>query len=648
MAGSILSPGTGAINPLSGQSSSGSAAQFTRSDVKFDWAIGGLPWISMNTPDTPYSEGMAPIRKEQFDPFSEPGEQSLSGWWLRSQSSFHGGAGALFQDPQIIDQFQPKQNIRYHSSVGIDPWTVGEFGLHKRTFERIDDAATNQYVVGYNDGTDRYWHAGGTVLNSNDGTTNTVVTWGGAGTILSLTANGTRYYAADATGIYTGTGSGAGALAWNTGNSNVVVEWVKGRLVAGIGVNLYELTGGAPPTLPTAKFSNLDPGWTWSAIADGTASILAAGYSGTQSMIYKFTLDNGGALPTLTSGTVTASMPRGERILSMKTYLGNFIGIGTNLGFRLGTIDSNGDVTYGPLLFEDVTMEVKSICGYDRFFFVGATNAIDGSSGLYRVDLGQITDNSGGAPAVLRYAWATDLQTHVTGAVTGVTIFGATSRKVVAVSGQGSYLEHATELEETGYLQTGRIRYSTLEPKLFKYVNLRTEDPLQGTVEIESVDTGGNVITLITYTEDSAAIGNDVQIGEPDTPTEFISLRFTLTRSAGNAANGPDITGWQVKALPGSVRQRFLTIPLACWDYEWDSNDQKWGTEGNAKLRLQAFRQIAQRGDVVSFQDLGNRESYLAVVEDYEFRQTIEPKGNRRVWGGVLTVKLRTIADAVM
>ena len=65
----------------------------------YDVAIGGLPFILAPTDINPYGRGTAPYRKDQFDSSKEPGEQSLTGWWIRSQSSFHGGAGIKFYDP---------------------------------------------------------------------------------------------------------------------------------------------------------------------------------------------------------------------------------------------------------------------------------------------------------------------------------------------------------------------------------------------------------------------------------------------------------------------------------------------------------------------------------------------------------------------
>jgi hypothetical protein len=628
---------------LSHKSSAPGTASYSPSGMAYDFAIGGIPFCTAISDDRPYIRSMAPVRKEQFDNQQIPGEQSLANWWLRSQSSFIGGAGVLYQDPSTDNQFA----IRYADSLGVNPWDNGRLTLLRKTTQRISDGTANKhFVLGWNDGTDRYWSAVGNVLKSDTGSATTTITWGGGNTIRSLTSDGTNYYAADNVGIYKGAGNGAGALAWNTGTTNVVIRWVKGRLMAGIDNKVYDLVTGGPALPGTPRMTHLNSAWTWTDFAEGTNAIYASGFAGSQSAIYKFVLSSTGDVPTLsTGGVLTAQLPLGETVLSMTTYLGTFVGIGTSRGFRVGQIDDNGDIVYGPLLFT-VSGGVKAVAAYDRFFFVAATNAIAGSSGLYRVDLGQpIQDN--GVSAGVRFAYATDLQALVTGEVCSVTNFGNSDRMVFAVVGQGSYLEHATDRESTGWLKTGRIRFNTLEPKIYKFLTVKTPTSQFGSVGLSVIDPGGAETSLITVSEGSAIEIRDVVMAAPVDAAEWVQLKMTLTRSAGTPAQGGEVNGWQLKAMPGATRQRLFQIPLQCFDEEKDRTGQRFGTEGSAKERLQAFEQIAQRGDAVSLQDLANDESFLVVVDDYQFVQKANPGPNRAVFGGYLTVQLRTIADVV-
>lgn len=633
--------------PISRRMAAPGAAVWRNSGIQFDFAIGGMPFLSGASDDRKLQIGLAAVKKDQFDNEREPGEQSLAQWWLRSQSTFIGGEGMLYQDPDQVQvaNIQNRHAIQYGHSVGVNPWINGQLTLLRSTAQRVTDSSANpHFVLGYHDTADRYWSAVGTVLTSDDGTTATAVTWGGTGTISSLTSDGTNYFAADATGVYSGSGAGNGSLVWNTGSADTVVRWIKGRLMAGIGASVYELVGDSAPTLPTAKMTHLNSSFVWTDFADGTDSIFASGYAGAQGAVYRFVLDSSGTVPTLASGGIlTCQLPLGELVYCMESYLGTFVGLGTSRGFRLGAIDSNGDLSYGPLLIE-VDGGVRSIAAYDRFMFVAGTNSIDGDSGLWRVDLGQPIQ---GPDQAVRYAYATDLQAHVTGTVTSVTNFGTSDRMVFAVESDGSYLESADTLEASGYLQTGRIRFNTLEPKLFKFLSVFTPTPVKGSVSASIGDPSGAVTSVFTVSESGGAQIRDIILPAPASAVEWAQLKLGLARSSDDDTAGPTVTGWQFKALPGSVRQRVFQIPLACFDFEKTASGQVFGHAGRAMEVIEAFSALAQRGDAVSFQILASGQSYLAVVDDFAFEQAAAPGMGRNVFGGYLTVVLRTIAEVI-
>ena len=103
-------------------------AIWQNTDINYDVAIGGLPFIYAINDARPYIRQTAPFRKEQFDNQTEPGEQSLTGWWIRSQSSFHGGTGITYFDPQTSDEFG---HYRFADSQGVNVWEDGEATLLK-------------------------------------------------------------------------------------------------------------------------------------------------------------------------------------------------------------------------------------------------------------------------------------------------------------------------------------------------------------------------------------------------------------------------------------------------------------------------------------------------------------------------------------
>jgi hypothetical protein len=631
--------------PFSGRAAAASSS-FALDGIQYHYALGGMPFLSAVNDERKMTRAGAQMRKDQFDNSKEPGEQSLANWWLRNQATFIGGEGLLYQDPDPVAQsnLQNKHAIQYGHSVGLNPWTNGKLTLLRKTTLRVaDGTGNNHYVVGWNNGTDRFWSAVGTALKSDDGTTTTAVTWGGANTIRALASDGTNYYAADNVQVYKGTGTGAGAAWSTTGTTNVCLGWAKGRIMLGLDHKVYELSSTGTQTL---RFTHLNTAWTWTAFAEGTNAIYAAGYAGSQGSIYKFVLDSTGNVPTLASGGIqTAQLPLGEVVQSLTTYLGSFVGIGTSRGFRVGEIDSNGDIQYGPLLIAN-SNGVKAVAAYDRFFFVAATNGIDGNSGLYRVDLGQPVQDTNSA-AGGRFAYATDLQALVTGAVTGVSNFGNSDRMVFSVVGQGAYLEHASDLEASGYLTTGRVRYSTLEPKIFKFVSVKTPAALMGSVSVSVIDPGGAETSIITASQGGSTVIDNVVMAAPASASEWVQLKLTLTRSGTNTAQGGEVNGWQLKAMPGSVRQRVFTVPLLCFDKEKTGSGQFVGAEGRTAARLAAFEQIFAKGDAVAFQDLNLDSSVLVVIDDYRFEQSAPPGSNQSIYGGILWVELRTIADVI-
>ena len=68
-------------------------SSYNGSTVAYDIAIGGQPFFLETSDDSPYRRVTAQYRKQQLDTTREPGEQTLTGWWIRSQSTFHLGQG---------------------------------------------------------------------------------------------------------------------------------------------------------------------------------------------------------------------------------------------------------------------------------------------------------------------------------------------------------------------------------------------------------------------------------------------------------------------------------------------------------------------------------------------------------------------------
>lgn len=614
-------------------------ASFSLSDYQYDYALGGIPFMSATRDDWPHSEGMAEIRKQQFDNFAEPGEQSLEGWWLRSQSDFSSGAGLLYQDPDTDNQF----NIRFANSVGIDPWTPGEVKLLRESVNKQTLIGGTSFTQGYvtSTGDDAAWATDGGDMYSITDSASSAVDPGTTGTVLGLASSGQRYLVGATDGVWSALGTTTGVQMYTaTAGTTGTIGYVKDRIVfcldAAVHLAPITLTPGA---IPAAVYTHTDPLWQWTSVAEGPSAIYVAGTNGTTSGILKL-------MPTddinVWTPSWTALMPAGEQIRTIYGYIGSFLGIATSKGFRVGEFVGEGDVAYGPLLFE-VQGGCSGITGYDRFMWTGTEGQHDGVSGLYRIDLGATIQEQ--TTRAVRYAYASDIYGTGGTLVTSVGMFGQSNRKIFVRPGGAAFVEHATNLLPSGYLRTGRIRFNTEEPKLYKFVSIRTPNPLAGNVGLTILAQDGQTYPSITYTPTVPSGTGDVGTPQPAGRQNWIALQFTLTRGT-NPALGGIMNGWQVKALPGSIRQRMITHTFLLFDEESDKGGQRMGYEGFSTDRLQQFRKLARAGDVVSFQELYDDTSSQVVIEDWKFVQLSPPGPKGGVRGGYLTAVLRTVAES--
>lgn len=657
-------------NSVESDVSVGGASVYGDTGVNYDYAIAGLPFYSAASKDNPMVRKTAPYRKPPNDNSSEPGEQSLAFWWIKAQSSFHGGAGQLYIDTPV-PQGAEIRPVRFQTSAGVDPWTQGKLSLLPTTakaasitssstvLKSVVDSAGNAYLL-YSDGTG-LWRVQETVTAGVPSyTTPTAVAWGGTGVIQSLVTDGRLYYVTDGTGVWRGDFTSPATAAtkiYNMTAGTAVLVWVKQRLMlgytaTGVSSAVYELNNnaGSGTALPAAKFTHPNLGWIWTSFAEGPSAIYASGYSGQSSEIYKFVLSSDGSTPTLTTGITVAQFPPGEIVYAIYGYLNAMIGIQTTRGFRIGQFNSqsaSGEFQYGPVSVA-MTATTGAIVGSDRFMFCAYTDS-SGVAGLARVDLSQqLSIRPFSYVPDQRFAFAADLratdnsEAFVNGKTAAVDMING--RLAFVVPTQGLFVQHPSFLTPTGTMTTSRIRYETLDPKIVRYVRLRAEGSAgQLSVSVNSnADSGGaNALVMdISQSQDSGDIGVSLQ------PTQFVTATFTLTRDSVVKSNGPAMLGYQIKSLPAQKRQRFIQLPLQCYDFERDNVGQRTGGDGTALSRLQALEALEEAGDLVSVQALGayadQQYTQLGVIEDVQFQQTSSPT-DKQGWGGVVTVTLRTV-----
>ena len=634
------------------------ATYYDPTTYKYDVAVAGMPFIYAITDNTPYRRQTAEFRTQRVDQLRDPGEQSLSGsgYWIRSQSSFHLGEGSPYQEP--ITGSLDEARFRFASSVGINPWTPGEMSLLKKT--TLQEASTGdsrvfstviagvEYLIlvkyssaetirvlkiQVSDGAET------TIVDNTALTENIIAVGMGGNDLMMVTPTKVWRYSFDAA---------SPALhedyAIDTADAETAtIAYVKNRFILAFhDVNkdnfVYELNRNTSSSIDLSTLtavngsSTLPLGYTFRAIAESGAAIYIGGFSGEQGNVYKITVADDGTLNTMTS---VITLPGGEQITGLFGYLGTYVILGTSRGLRIAIANEVGDLSYGPLVFE-TSLGVFKMSAYSKFIYAGVDSGVGGNSGVYRVDLSQPLNGGG-------YAYATDVYADTaTGKVEGVANL-SDGRVAFCVHGDGLYIEHATELLELGELTTGIIRYETLENKAWKRLKIRTESALNGDIDIFRVENG--VATSFRtveqgsdtdYDYDLSSVFNDVNVEA--------QFKFRLNRNDTTASTGAVMSGYSVKALPTPTRARLIQFPLFCFDSERDRLKNIMGFQGYALGRLQALEQMEAQGETVIIQDFtANGEPIEAVIEQVTFTRTTPPNGNFTGWGGIIQITARTV-----
>ena len=724
---------------------------WTNNAEGYDVAIGGLPFLMAPTDTQPYQRETSPYRKDQFDNGKEPGEQSLTGWWIRSQSSFHVGQGIKFYDPSSGETTP----YRFNDSQGVNVWTKGQVTLLKNTSSvhnttgavtGTDHQHPNQHLR-----TIQWSNVNGVLLHdefdvhkvspiitvsivnkaltSNVATLTTAAahgltigmtititgvdaTFNGSYRVTTVPTTTTFTYAKTASNVTStavspaGSGVTSGVILYVdylsgtdkkvfaicddgvnaywitnktvggnqrltmfkkpltgdsiTGSSNpsasgdvtqmfqsgdteilyAAMEFVKDRIVLCVNNSVYEVSPTAT-ALPTAAYTNPNTNYHYTSITASGPAIYTAGHSGIYSTIQKYTLSTTtGSMPTLSQASVAAELPVGEIVEKLYYYVG-YMMIGTNKGVRAAIVnDQDGSIGYGPLIVE-TTQPVYDFAARDRFIWATTTIGTY-DAGLVRIDLGQTIE---GEP--LRFAYANDLQyaqttNHYT---TSVAFIGTTSRLAFCteyeVTDGAVYFESATELAPSGYLTTGAIRYSTLEPKHYKLIRGRGEFT-NGAMDIAIISDDGLTYNVITY--NSTTGSPESATTNPEGSHEFVSYKFTLSRSATDTTLGPIFKGYQAKALPATKRQRLIQFPVWCFDVETDRYNVKAGYDGRAWERIETLENLEAIGDIINIQDFTVEERVQGIIEKIQFSRKTPPSGNFSGFGGVLLITVRTVS----
>lgn len=637
----------------------------------FDIAIGGLPFIMAVTDNTPYKRQTAEFRAQRVDQMRDPGEHTLggSGYWTRSQSSWHYGEGVQYTEP--MEGNDNEVRFRFRDSYGINPWTPGEISLLKKTTRIQAMPGKTTLATGTNAGlsvviaVDESTYTTQTTAMykiTSAGTSTAFVSFASVGnkTILSQTSDGQTLYVSCDDKIYDidmTSGTVHHAYNWSKTPSAVKLKYVKARVIAAVTYTdgtcaALELTfpnkgSGAAINTSTLTAINgsttVSKNWTWSGITEANAAIYISGNSGEHSTLLKLQVNTDATLGTLINA---ALLPRGEVITSLYCYLGTYIMVGTNKGARIATADNNGDITYGPLVFHN-ERGVYDFEGRDSYIWCGNSAGVNSNSGTMRINLGQPLTLIGYAQPISTgvYARATDVYAEgAAGDVHGVRILGSTNQVVFAVESSGVWFEHPTDLVEVGQIRTGKIRYDTMENKAWKRIRVRTPSNLAGgDIQIFKIGpTSDSSISLVTEGNSTTAdldLINAYPELEPDA-----SFKIQMYRSATDATTGAVVNGIAVKALPSPTRARVLQIPVFMFDRETDKTGNIIGYEGYARERLFALESVESIGATLVIQDFtAGGEPIECVIEQITFTRATPSARNYSGFGGICQIIARTV-----
>jgi hypothetical protein len=615
------------------------ASDFESPEFDADYTVAGIKWLSAASDEYPYQRMLTKVLKDQIDTSDEPGDNSLQGWWTRSQTDWSGGAGQEYMEPATADLVRRS----FFQSAGVDVFNRPGF---VSLLPKAVEIARNPGAIGHLAKTSGgYTYSAGNVAWKFDGTNVDQVTLASDIKQITAASDMVLFCLDDEVRVLHPDGS----FTTISGFTGVpVLAWVKQRLMLMVGDKAFEIPTGdlsadVDLSAKTPKVDLKDSSWVFTGATGTPTSILMSGYGDAGSSVLALLLDDRGALPDLTAPVEVAQFPVSEKIVGgITSYLGTYIGILTDKGVRVGTVSEGGGLVYGPLIGAPVSTGTSSdISVYDRFMYYPVSDAGDGRGGMVIVDL-STADEDG------RNAWANFTRIPGNYAVTDSIVIDARHTVMLAVvpaAGGTSevVLYEASDsggLEDKGWLNTSWIRFGTLEKKFFDEVKVVCDPPMAGRVGVFALDDEVKATSLGHLT---AEIGQEAtfKVNGRRSVTDM-ALRFELERSTSDPKVGPELAAWNVRAWPSvDSRGETVVLPLLCFDFERDSLGVQVGHEGYAKERWMALTAVLGDGTGVQVTEQHSGFKYTAIAEDATFTQISPPTGASG-FGGIAQVVFRT------
>ena len=640
--------------------------------MKYDCEIGGLPFLFATNQQTQYRRETAEFRRQRVDQERDPGEQSLdSGYWVRSQQSFHLGAGLDTQEPITVTAAEAR--FRFMTSKGVDVSTPGQVRLLPATTLQQANSSSVQYrgVISVNTDHALYWHHESFYKVDRYGTPviTTLTNPFTAGTskpIRSATTDGATAVICGKTEIATGDSTWPTTFAIkyaDAGGNFSRVRFAKDRLILCNGNKLHEITNLAPGTppaaIPAAFYTHKASNWGWDDIAEGPEAIYAAGDNNQRSEIFAIGLTESSGAYTLGAPRSVAILPIGESVRTMLSVLGSYLVLVTKFGVRVCQFEAGGGLKVGPLLLSGQAQNGDAVLKGTQVIvaFANETNFLTGATTeLWAIDLANPMEGE------LRFP-VTPHSCHGTSATRAFGVALLQQDEVVWVNKDGLVSESFDYLRQnSGYLITGRIRMGTLEAKAWKDATVTFEPSeyygpsgfeVNGGMKVYlyTSSSASGPWTLAAEAGDATDATTTVSKGAITAPTQGSDLYVKIELVSNTTAyyddqvhsRTPVVTGYQVSSLPTPKRSRLLSVPIQLWDFEKDRNGGVVGSRGYAWQRLAALEAMEQSSGLVTYVDKTTGETASAYIERVSFTRLTPPFRGEANAGGVGTVLLRLV-----
>lgn len=595
-----------------------------------DVSIAGIPFNMKPTDQNPWIWEVREDRREQFENSTEAGEQTFGFWWLRSQSSWHAGAGQAWLDSGTEDPSLSR--IRFDESESMDVFSVPGQATPRGVATNTSITSVVRGVPFVRSGVNKIAIAKGNsdsldFYNVSPFAFDANVSLTEPATVcLDIATDGERLFVAINNKIIRINESGTQVdIATLTFTKSVRLVYAKKRLILAHGPDVYEVDTdpGAPPValgVGQRIFQVKTPNWAFTDIAEGPNGIYLTGYAGLTGQVWQISETESGGTITLGAGTLQITLPTGEVPYAIFFYVNSLFVLGTSEGARVGSFSPDGRPQFGPLSFD--LSPVRAIGASGSIVFVGS------DSGVYSVDLATATTRGGAYAYAHRHDRTTGSAYNslvTSGSIGNVSLF--------SVHATGIETENA---DSAGSLTSSWITWSTTEPKR-----------VYGIVVGARVVTGSMTVTVENY--EGSTLSFVAGADDDRTTWEFglsmspsVAYRYTISFTGGTDSNF--LNSVQLKALPQEKRYESIVLPLLCYNYEQTSGGYQAGYDNFARDRMQALVQLAKLNQTLIVQNNVTGESFSCQLRDVQFSQRdgIAPEPGKRV-GGMVNVVLRVV-----